>query len=212
MPLVSPATFVRSASGALILGVVALGAMTFRAISEGNEELEASDRAFHRGNLTDAVLHARRAATAYAPGAPHTRSALERLRAVAVGSEAAGDPETAKLAWGAVRAAALETRHVTIPYATELREANERLERLAARPSSPSEPARHAKALESVPGPSAWASALLVSGFVMAVLGLLFVAARGLTRDGRLVWPKLGYGLGVFAAGALLWAIAVYRA
>ena len=209
---VSPATFVRSASGALIVGVVALGAMTFRAISEGNEELLLSDRAFNRGDLADAVLHARRAATAYAPGAPHTHSALERLRAVAVGAEAAGDPETAKLAWGAVRAAALETRHVTIPYATELREANERLERLAARPSSTSEPAGRGNALESVPGPSAWASALLVTGFVLALLGLLFAAARGLTRDGRLVWPKLGYGLGAFAAGALLWAIAVYRA
>jgi len=183
--------------------------MTFRAVSDGNKELEASDRAFDRGDLATAVLHARRAATSYAPGAPHTSVALQRLRAVAVGSEAAGDKETARLAWGAVRAAALETRHVIIPYGAELREANERLERLASTPR-PTTPMTRTEALP--PGPSAWASALLASGFALALAGLFYAAARGLTREGRLVWPKLGYGVGAFLAGALLWAIAVYRA
>jgi hypothetical protein len=211
-------SFVRGASGALIVGVIALGAMTYRAVRDGAEELTASDLAFNRGDLPDAVLHARRAATAYAPGAPHTRAALERLRAVAVGSEAAGDLETARLAWGALRAAALETRHVTVPYETELREANARLERLAATPGTPNERLRERaeknleKALARVPGPSPWASALLFGGFTIALGGLCFVAAKGLTRDGRLVWQKLGFGLGAFFLGALLWAIAVYRA
>ena len=103
-----------------MLVVIALGVMTYRAVRDGNQALRASDLAFNRGDLADAVLHARRAATAYAPGAPHTRAARERLRAIAVGSEAAGDAETARLAWGALRAAALETRHVTVPYAAEL--------------------------------------------------------------------------------------------
>jgi hypothetical protein len=192
-----------------VVGVVALGAMTYRAISDGNEALAASDAAFDRGALADAVLHARRAATAYAPGAPHTRAALERLRAVAVGSEAAGDPETARLAWGAIRAAALETRHVVVPYAAELREANERLER----PVQGASAKAPRSALElPTPGPTAGASALLVAGFAAAVLGLSFVATRGMTREGRLVWPRVGYGFGVFVVGALLWAIAVYRA
>lgn len=210
--------FVRGVSGALIIVVVALATMTLRAIREGKEELALSDIAFNDGDLPEAVLHARRAATAYAPGAPHTRQALERLRAVAVGAEAAGDPESARLAWGAIRSAALETRHLTMPYAAELAEANERLERLASRPRPPSEPGRGkldedlGAVLARIPGPSAWASALLATGFMLAVGGLLFVAARGLTREGRVVWQKVGYGLGVFALGALLWAIAVYRA
>ncbi|HEX6273695.1 MAG TPA: hypothetical protein VFZ53_11665 [Polyangiaceae bacterium] len=208
---------VRGASGAMLVGVVALGVMTYRAVRDGDEALTASDAAFNRGELAESVLYARRAAIAYAPGAPHTRVALERLRAIAVGSEAAGDAEIARLSWGAIRAAALETRHVTIPYAAELDEANERLERLAkgtaqaAAARARAEPELRA-ALARVPGPSAAASAALVIGFVLALGGLLFVAALGLTRDGRIVRQKLFYGLGMFVAGALLWAIAVYRA
>jgi hypothetical protein len=201
----------------LLVIVVSLGTMTYRAVRDGRSELEASDGAFHRGDLATAVLHARRAATAYAPGAPHTRAAVERLRAVAVGSEAAGDRENARLAWGALRAAALETRHVVTPYAAELGEANERLERLAAAPSANSperkEVARDLEgALARVPGPPAWASALLSAGFALATGGLLWVATQGLTRGGRIVGQKVSVGLGVFLLGALLWAIAVYRA
>ena len=208
----------RGASGALIVVVIALGVMTYRAVSDGTDELAASDVAFNRGDLREAVLHARRSATAYAPGAPHTRSARERLRAIAVGSEAQGDAETARLAWGALRAAALETRHVSVPYASELREANERLERLAVPPARVADgeqrPAESGlrEALGRVPGPAAWASGLLALGFALALGGLGLVGARGLTRDGRLVPRTLALGVGAFAVGALLWAIAVYRA
>jgi hypothetical protein len=136
---------------------------------------------------------------------------------VAVGSEAAGDRENARLAWGALRAAALETRHVTTPYAAELGEANERLERLAAAPpANPPERKEVAHGLEGalarVPGPPAWVSALLSAGFALAAGGLLWVATQGLTREGRIVGQKVSVGLGVFLLGALLWAIAVYRA
>src|SRR5687767_80239 len=187
--------------------------MTYRAVRDGKRELDASDAAFHRGDLSTAVVHARRAATAYAPGAPHTRAAVERLRAVAVGSEAAGDRDNARLAWGALRAAALETRHVTTPYAAELDEANDRLERLASTPSPPSQPRagpvgrRLERALARVPGPPAWGSALPSIGFALAAGGLFWVATLGLTREGRIVWQKVAVGLGMFLAGALLWAI-----
>jgi hypothetical protein len=210
---------VRGASGALVVLVTALGAMTYRAVREGNEALRESDRAFHRGNLADAVLHARRAATAYAPGAPHTRAARERLRAVAVGSEAAGDLDTAYLAWGALRSAALETRHVTVPYAEELREATERLRVLQLKERSAPDEKRRSESAQKlerdyagIPGPAAWASALLAVGFLLAIGGLVLVAVRGLTREGRVVWQRLAPGLGAFGVGALLWAIAVYFA
>jgi hypothetical protein len=212
-------TLVRGASSVLVLVVIALAVMTYRAVRDGNQALRSSDLAFHRGDLADSVLYARRAATAYAPGAPHTRAARERLRAIAVGSEAAGDAETARLAWSALRAAALETRHVTVPYAAELREANERLERLASRPKAqPDERLRAqaerdlGQALGRIPGPSPWASALLGLGFVLAVGGLVVAGAQGLTREERIVWQRLGPGLGAFTAGALLWAFAVYFA
>jgi hypothetical protein len=68
------------------------------------------------------------------------------------------------------------------------------------------------QALGRIPGPSPWASALLGLGFVLAVGGLVVAGAQGLTREGRIVWQRLGPGLGAFTAGALLWAIAVYFA
>ncbi|HEX5099309.1 MAG TPA: hypothetical protein VFV94_07400, partial [Polyangiaceae bacterium] len=99
----------RHASLALTLVVLALGVMTYRVVRDGEAALAESDAAFNRGDLASAVLFARRAAIAYAPGAPHTRAALARLRAVAVGSEGAADVASARLAWGAIRSAAVET-------------------------------------------------------------------------------------------------------
>ena len=207
----------QTASLVLAISVVALGAMTLRAVREGRSELEASEASFDRGDLQATVLHARRAATAYAPGAPHTERALARLRAVAVGAEAASDIAAARLAWGAIRSAALETRHVTVPYAAELAEANERLERLALRQAGDPEAEggatrRIRAALAEVPGPSPWASGLLASGFALSLAGLGVIAVRGVTRAGRLVRGPFSTGAVLFVAGALLWAFAVYRA
>ena len=208
----------RRASFLLTLLVVALGAMTFRVVRDGETALAESDAAFHRGDLSNAVLYARRAAIAYAPGAPHTRAALKRLRAVAVGSEGVGDLGSARLAWGAVRAAAVETRGFTEPYATERAEADRALARLSASPMSADAEA-HARAVEKarallqeLPGPSPLASTLLVVGLATAALGLGLVAARGLTREGRLVPRGFILGTVVFALGVACWTFAAYRA
>lgn len=208
----------RRASFLLTLLVVALGAMTFRVVRDGDAALAESDAAFHRGDLSNAVLYARRAAIAYAPGAPHTRAALERLRAVAVGSEGVGDIGSARLAWGAIRAAAVETRGLTEPYASARAEADQALSRLAGAPSSADAEA-HARAVESaralleeLPGPSPLASALLLLGFGTAAVGLGLIAARGLTREGRLVPRGFVAGTVVFAVGVACWTFAAYRA
>lgn len=208
----------RRASFLLTVLVVALGAMTFRVVRDGEAALAESDAAFHRGDLSNAVLYARRAAIAYAPGAPHTRAALKRLRAVAVGSEGVGDMGSARLAWGAIRAAAVETRGFTEPYANERAEADQALARLSAAPLRADAEA-HARAveraralLEQLPGPSPVGSALLVLGLVTAALGLGLVAARGLTREGRLVPRGFILGTVVFALGVACWTFAAYRA
>ena len=210
--------FARRASFLLTLLVVALGAMTFRVVRDGETALTESDAAFHRGDLSNAVLYARRAAIAYAPGAPHTRAALKRLRAVAVGSEGVGDVASARLAWGAIRAAAVETRSFTEPYASERAEADQALARLASLPvnadaeAQARSVARARAALEELPGPSPFASALLVLGLVTAAVGLGLVAARGLTREGRVVPRGFVVGAVVFALGVACWTFAAYRA
>lgn len=210
--------WVRRLSYGLLVFVVALIAMTLRAVREGESALAASDAAFHRGDLADATLEARRAALAYAPGAPHTRLAMARLRAIAVGSEAAGDQEAARLAWGAVRAAALGARHVTTPYAAELEEADRALARSMVPPGVDDPGARSRaeaaarKALAAVPGPSPWAALPLLAGAVLAAIGLFLVATRGITREGRLLTRGMVVGLAVLAVGAACWTLAAYRA
>jgi len=193
--------------------------MTYRAVSDGAEALAASDAAFNRGDLANSVLYARRAAVAYAPGAPHTRAALARLRAIAVGSEGAGDIANARLAWGAIRSSALETRHLTTPYAVELEEANRALARLAVPSSALSDVDARTRAerrarelLATVPGPSAGGGLLLLLGFLLSSAGLLCVATRGITREGRPMRAGLGLGFTLFAIGAACWTWAAFQA
>lgn len=208
----------RRVSLVLTLVVLALAAMTFRVVRDGEAALAESDRAFNRGDLANAVLYARRAAIAYAPGAPHTRAALARLRAVAVGSEGVGDIASARLAWGAIRAAAFETRFLVAPYASEREEADRALARLLAEPAT-SDPQSRSEAvakarelLARTPGPAPAASAVLLIGLVLAGAGLGVVALRGITREGRLLPRAFVLGLAVFAVGVACWTLAAYRA
>ena len=60
----STTLWVRRLSLGLTVLVLALGAMTRRVVSDGTAALEQSDAAFHRGDLPNAVLFARRAAIA----------------------------------------------------------------------------------------------------------------------------------------------------
>jgi len=208
----------RRVSLGLTFVVLALAAMTFRVVRDGETALAESDRAFNRGDLANTVLYARRAAIAYAPGAPHKRAALARLRAVAVGSEGAGDVASARLAWGAIRAAAFETRFVVAPYASEREEADRALARLLTESASPDPEARSQaltkarELLARTPGPAPAASALLLAGLVLAGAGLGLVALRGLTREGRILQRGFWLGVAVFAVGVACWTLAAYRA
>ncbi len=208
----------RRASLALALIVLAFAAMTFRVVRDGEDALAESDRAFNRGDLPNAVLYARRAAIAYAPGAPHTRAALARLRAVAVGSEGVGDTSTARLAWGAIRAASVESRFFIEPYAAERDEADRALARLLTEPQA-DEPDARAKALVKArellarsPGPAPGGSMLLLAGLGLSALGIGVVALRGITREGRLIPRGFVVGAVVFALGVACWTFAAYQA
>lgn len=215
----SSSVWARRASFVLLAIVVILGMMTYRAVRDGRVALENSEKAFDRGDLPNAVLHARKAVLAYAPGVPHVRAGVERLRAVAVGAEAAGDLGSARLAWGALRGALLEVRHLRQPLAADLAEADRNLSRLAARRSGGDAKAAKAEAsvairreLSRVPGIAAWASALLSFGFLLAMAGLGVVALAGVTREGRILRAPFSVGLALFVAGAACWTLAAYQA
>lgn len=214
--------WLRIATLVALAGVLTVAIATARAIATGQAEMEKSDRAFDQGDLPRATLHARRAATLYAPAAPHVPAAYERLVAIAVGAEAAGHPEIAQTAWRAVRGAALETRHVHVPHAAELERANENLARMQAQASVALRPAtggalraRYARALgelEREHGPSApWTAALLL-GYALCACGLAWLAWRGVSREGSFVWSSGRYGLVIALLGAVCVTLAVWQA
>jgi hypothetical protein len=198
--------------------VLAVGALTLRMVLDGERELAASDSAFDRGDLLLATQHARRAALAYAPGAPHVDRAYERLEAIAVGAESTRHRRAAERAWQAMREAALETGHLWVPRSAELRRADAALARLlAARREGPvnegTQPVERelAAKLEARPGPSLTATVALLSSFVLVALGSVWVAARGVETSGRLRLGRAKFGLWLAALGAAIWTAAAFR-
>jgi hypothetical protein len=198
--------------------VLICAALSARVILEGQTELAASDAAFDQGELRPALEHARRSATLYAPGAPHVQRAYERLTAIALGAEAAGQPKVAFLAWQDVRSAALESRHVWISHPAELERANQNLSRLeaiargtpGADQGKVEEQALARLNEDSAPSPG-WL-ALLGAGFLLALLGLALFALQGLDRAGKVSVRRAQLGVVLFAIGAACWTIAAYKA
>lgn len=194
-------------------------ALTARVILEGESELSASDAAFNRGELESSLDHARRSATLYAPGAPHVTHAYERLTAIALGAESAGQAKIAFLAWQAVRSAALESRHLWLPRKQELDQADQNLARLEAlsrnvsdvdRPKSQSRALARLTADDEGPDPG-WI-AVLATGFLLALTGLSLAAFRGLDANGEVRLARARWGLLLFLIGAACWTLAAYRA
>jgi hypothetical protein len=174
----------------LLFGAVA----TLRALLDGQREIEASDAAFDANDLRGAIEHARRAASSYAPGAPHVEQGYARLQAVARGAEATGRPELAMLAYQAQRAAALESASFVQPFPTRLEEANRNLARLAAVETAAEgdhqQTARRLFRDAQAEGlPSGW-GALLPGSLLLAAAGLFGFASRALGPGGRIDWLK----------------------
>jgi len=185
---------------AMILLVV-FALLAQRSIERGEREMLESDRAFDAGRLELAVLHARRAATAYVPGARHVASGYERLRAVARGAERERDVALARSAWGAVRAAASESQHLWQPHPEALAEADAELTRL-----SGNTPARAVRAggLRAVPLGG------LVLGAAAALLGwCVWRGDAGLDAQQR---PRLRLAALACLSGVIAWGVALLAA
>ncbi len=193
-----------------------LAVATVRALTDGAREIAASDVAFDAGDLHGAIQHARRAASAYAPGAPHVERGYARLLAIARGAEAAGRSDVALLAWQAQRAAVLESASLLRPHAPRLDEANRNLARLQAEKTAPqAERGELAKRLFEAArlrsdARTPW-GALLAVGLLLAAGGVAGFALMGVDRDGHLSWSRGRWGLVAFVLGAVLWAAAAFH-
>ncbi|MBI3203642.1 MAG: hypothetical protein HYZ29_19040 [Myxococcales bacterium] len=214
----SSAKILRSCAVGLLLIVLGVAGLTARAVREGERQMRESDQAFHRADLPGALLHARAAAVMYAPGAPHVRRGYERMIAIAVGAEAAGQRRVAEAGWRSVRGAALETRHLWITHRAELARADDNLARLAQAPEGveSADPklvvARAKSALAHDDAPSTPFVAALVVGFLLALGGLGVVGFSGVTPEGKVVLGRAKLGLALSLLGAAMWTFAVYRA
>lgn len=212
-------TWFRRLAVVVAAALLGLGAMTWRALAVGESALERAEAAFDRGELRETIREARRAASSITPGASHVERGFTRLMVVARGAEASGDIELARLAWDAVRGAALEGQGSFGPASDHLARANQHLARLAARQAGErglTDPATLERTLErdlsrSVTRSASWSLGLGV-GLVLAALGLGWGALRGIRTDGQLVRRELLIGVILASAGAACWAFAVYRA
>ena len=201
----------RIAFGLLVL-VLLLAALTARVVLEGEAELRKSDAAFDRGDLREAVLYARRSAVLYAPGAPHVAAAYARLAAVALGAEATNQVDVARLAWGAVRGAALETRHFWTPREADLARANASLARLSSADGALADRSRMTRALARDDAPRAPWILVLGLGFGLFAAGLLLSSVRGVSATGQISAKGLLVSLLVMLLGVACWTLSVYRA
>lgn len=208
----------------LLLGVAsicaALGFLSARVLIEGERELRISDSRFAAEDFQDAIVHARRSAAWYLPGAPHVPAAYARLNKIAQNAESRGDVVTALLAWRSVRSAAISSRFLVIPRQDQLQLANASIARLQARRTptlgSPAivdadveRAQREAQARVDRPRVP-WI--VVMCGAMASMCAGLFAVARGVGKDSAIQWGKARIGLSIFGIGALLWAIALWRA
>lgn len=186
----------------VVVAVVAI--VTVREIALGRAEVSLCDAAMQKSDWPEAIGHARAAAEAFVPGSPWPEQGWMRLEAIGHDAEARGDDETALLAYGAMRAAALATRAPGSGWASRRAQAEEALARVADASRDPTGPHVTSdamlQALRDAP-PAPW---LL---FALAASAIATLSALG-----RLAWlgdaaAKARVTQGVAALGFIAYAL-----
>lgn len=205
---------------ALAVAVCTIGLLYGRVRIEGDRELRTAEALSASGKTEQAIVHARRAAEWYAPGAPHVPAAYDKLVALARLSESRSDSSTALLAWQAVRHAALSSRWARVAYDDKLVQANAAIARIAARSPSaatiaapPPEELRDSLAeglARDVHPRTPWVMVLL-AGFMLMAGGVGWFLRNGFDAE-KLVWSRAKWGIILAAVGAASWAVGVWLA
>ncbi|HMI83203.1 MAG TPA: hypothetical protein VK550_03865 [Polyangiaceae bacterium] len=198
----------RLAAVVVALFIVLFAAAT-RLVTDGRAELAASDAAWAKGDAWGAAVHARGAARAYVPGAPHMGLGHQRLRQIAESSERKGDVEAALFAWRATLSADAATRPFSAigeaRGAAEASVARLSATLLASARSSPN--ARRAPLAETSMAPDSdlrvGFGALLLGGAALFFAAGRRFAFRGRGSDGRIVPAERRRAAALAAAGLL---------
>ena len=184
----------------LIAGVVALvlAPLLVRTAVDGRAELARADEAGEAGDRDAEIRHLGRAARFRLPLAQHDDQAIDRLHALAVDAQSAGEITTSLTAWRELRSALIGTRTFDVPEPELLAEANAEIVELMveeARASNrPIARDRWAEELEQdlQPRHRTLLAALSFAAWLVSCIGFL---ARGIDAKGRLIpRPALRWG------------------
>jgi hypothetical protein len=212
-----------AAKGLIAFGLLAAagGMLTARVLHQGELELRSADALAASGNLEEAVVHARKSASFFAPGAPHVPAAYARLIAVARLAEGRGDTQTALFAWQAVRTSALSTRWVVVPHKDELAVANASIARLSAKQpalhgSATQDPAEVQQKLHMLLARQdqprmPWVFTLL-AGFLALSVGFVHMGWKGFVDKDGFQPSRLRIGALLAAIGTAAWALSLWNA
>ncbi|HTQ42275.1 MAG TPA: hypothetical protein VMI75_05900 [Polyangiaceae bacterium] len=188
------------------LTVVALVAIvTVREVAIGRAEVALCDAATQKSDWPEAIGHARGAAEALVPGSPWPEQGWMRLEAIGHDAEARGDDETALLAYGAMRAAAMATRAPGSGWARRRAQSEEALARVAGASRDPTGPHVTSdsmlEALHDQAPPAPWllfalaASAIASLGALVRLAWLGDAAARARVTQGVAAIGFIAYAL-----------------
>ncbi len=194
---------------------------TARVVVSGMREIQRARSLERRGLVSEAIVHYRRAARWYAPGAPHVGAALDSLDAIGRRAEVEADRPVALEAYRAVRGAILSTRSTYTPFVDRLRTADERIATLMAdEPPAPADAQKsiearrrmHAELLARDESVNVGWTLVMLAGFAAWMGGTVLFILRALGPDDRLrKRPALWWGACV-VGGFLIWMLGLWRA
>jgi hypothetical protein len=201
-------TLSRAATLAALVAVAVIGVVTAREVAMAQAEVVAADAASQRSDWGDAIVNARAAAEAVAPGNPWPERGRQRLEAIGHDAEARGDDATALLAYGAMRAAALATRGPGSGGDGWRRKAEEGLARVASARRDVAAPQADAgvmlDALHDTEPPATWTLVLLAGSGLGMLGGLARLAWRSDdARPSRAAQLLAGAGVVAYAVVTL---------
>jgi len=165
----------------VLVAVVAI--VTAREVAIGRGEIAMADAASAKSDWAEAIAHARAAAEALVPGSPWPERGWQRLEAIGHDAEARGDDDTALLAYGAMRAAAMATKGPGSGWHRRRDQADEGLARVAASRRDPTGPHVTAEAMldamRSEETPATWMLVTLAAAALAMIGGLARLAWLG---------------------------------
>jgi hypothetical protein len=181
----------------VLAGVLLVGLVGLRTVSESRSELAAADAYEQSGDAMRALEHYRRAMRWSFPLNPYPDRAATSLRRMAKELGDEGRIDDALLAWRSIAGSSAATRFLYSAPSPLREEAHDEIARLIAAhqragidvgTDAEELAAAHRARLKEDSSPDPFWGTLLLIGFAAWVGGLVVTASRGFDPDGRLQW------------------------